>query len=138
MNTGYPYTVEADENGGFFVQFIDIENAFTEGNDLEEAKFNAEEVLSLVLSCILDDNETIPEPSVCPENAFIAYPASKIQTAILLRKARGNRSIVDLANCMNTTLNKVERLESPKNSPSLNELDKAAKALGKKLVLSFE
>jgi antitoxin HicB len=138
MNTGYPYTVEADENGGFFVQFVDIENAFTEGDDLEEAKFNAEEVLSLVLSCILDDNEKIPEPSICPEGGFIAYPASKIQTAILLRKARGNRSIVDLANSMNITLSKVERLESPKNSPSLNQLDKAAKALGKKLILSFE
>jgi antitoxin HicB len=90
MNTGYPYTIEADEDGGFLVQFVDIENAFTEGDDLEEAKFNAEEVLTLVLSCILDDNEEIPEPSVCPKGGFIAYPASKIQTAILLRKARGS------------------------------------------------
>lgn len=138
MNTGYAYTVTADEDGGFLVQFVDFENAFTEGDDLEEAKFNAEEVLTLVLSCMLADNEEIPEPSVCPEGGFVAYPTSKIQAALLLRKARGNKALGELAHAMNTTWLAVEKLENPKNSPSLSQLDKAARALGKKLVLSLE
>jgi antitoxin HicB len=116
MNIGYPYRVEADENGGFCIQFVDFENAFTEGDSLEEAKFNAEEVLSLVLSCMLDDNEEIPEPSICPEGCFIATPELRIQAALLLRKAQGNKS----------------------EFRTLKQLDKAAKTLGKKLVLSLE
>jgi predicted RNase H-like HicB family nuclease len=31
MKTEYPYTVEKDEDGLLFVQFIDLEAAFTQG-----------------------------------------------------------------------------------------------------------
>ena len=46
MRLLYPYTMEAQENGGYFVQFVDLEEAFTEGATLEEAAFNASEVLT--------------------------------------------------------------------------------------------
>jgi antitoxin HicB len=138
MNVGFPYTVEAEENGVLFVQFIDIEEAFTQGDNLEVAAFNAAEVLSALLESRLEMNQTIPEASICPDGGFLAYPDPKIQMAILMKKARGNRSIVELANAMNTTLSNVEKLENPRNSASLNQLHKAAKALGKRLVLSLE
>ena len=138
MNVGFPYTVEAEENGVLFVQFIDIEEAFTQCDNLEEAAFNAAEVLSAMLESRLEMNQTIPEASICPDSGFLAYPDPKIQMAILMKKARGNRSIVELANAMNTTLSNVEKLENPRNSASLNQLNKAAKALGKRLVLSLE
>jgi antitoxin HicB len=78
MNVGFPYTVEAEENGVLFVQFIDIEEAFTQGDNLEEAAFNAAEVLSAMLESRLEMNQTIPEPSICPDGGFLAYPEPKI------------------------------------------------------------
>ena len=138
MNTAYPYTIEPEEGGGFFVQFIDIETAFTQADDLAEAAFNAEEVLSLVLSCMLDDDEEIPIPSTCPEGGLIAYPNAKVQSALLLRRARGSKSIVELATAMNTSWTSIKKLENSRNQTNLSQLERTAKALGKKLVLSLE
>ena len=41
MNIAYPYTLEPQEDGGYLVQFIDLENAFTEGETPEEAALSA-------------------------------------------------------------------------------------------------
>jgi antitoxin HicB len=138
MIIAYPYLADLDDDGRYFVHFIDIEEAITQADSLEEAAFNAAEVLSGILACRLDDNDEIPEPSVCPENGFMAYPETKIQATLLLRKARGNKSLTELANAMNTTWSAVEKLEDYHHTPNLNQMDKAAKALGKRLVLSLE
>ena len=121
MNISYPYLAELEEDNRFFVHFIDIEEAFTQADSLEEAAFNASEVLTGVLACRLEDNDEIPEPSSCPENGFMASPGPKIQAALLLRKAMGNK-----------------RLENPDHWTSLKQLDKAAKTLGKRLILTLE
>ena len=138
MNVSFPYTVEIDEDGYFLVQFVDIEEAFTQGENMEEAAFNASEVLSAMLESRLEKHQEIPEPSQCPNNGFLTTPNTKIQAALLLRKARGNRSLTELANALNITWYAAERLEDPNHYPSMKQLDRAAKALGKKLVLSLE
>lgn len=138
MMIAYPYLADREEDGRFFVHFIDIEEAITQADTLEEAAFNASEVLSGMLACRLDDNESIPEPSVCPENGYLASPSPKVQSALLLRKARGKKSLTELANAMNTTWTAAQRLENPKHWTSLKQLDKAAKALGKRLILTLE
>ena len=56
----------------------------------------------------------------------------------LLRQARGNRSLADLARALNTRWPQVKRLEDPQHWPSLKTLDRAASVLGKRLVLSLE
>ena len=86
MNLSYPYTVEPQEGGGLFVQFVDIEEAFTEGATPEEAAFNAAEVLSGILAHRLERGDAIPTPSTAPDLAHIA-PGVEIQSAILLRQA---------------------------------------------------
>jgi len=138
MIIAYPYLAEQEEDGRFFVHFIDIEEAITQADTLEEAAFNATEVLSGMLVCRLDDDEEIPEPSDCPKNGYLASPSPKVQAALLLRKARGNRTLTELANAMDTTWIAAQRLENPKHWASLKQLDKAAKALGKRLILSLE
>lgn len=117
MKTEYPYTVEQDEDGFFFVQFVDLEEAFTQGETLEDAMSNAAEVLSAMLAYRLEDNQVIPEPSECPSNGLMTTPKLEIQAALLLRKAKG---------------------KNPHHCPSLKQLDKVAKTLGKRLVLSLE
>ena len=102
MKLLYPYTVEVQEGGGYFVQFVDLEEEFTEGATLEEAAFNALEVLSGVLSFRLEKNDVLASPS--PANGLpVAAPRASVQSAILLCEARGERQLSDLARALETS-----------------------------------
>ena len=137
MNFSYPYIIKPQEGGGFFVQFVDFDEAFTEGDTLEEAAFNATEVLTGILGYRLETGESIPKPS--PAKKYqLASPSAAVQSSLLLRMARGDRPLSDLARAMETSWAAAQRLEDPHHWPSLKQLDKAAKVLGKRLVLSLE
>ena len=95
MNTEYPYTVEKDEGGCLFVQFIDLEKAFTQGETLEEARFNAAEVLSAMLAYRLTKNQDIPTPSKCPINGFMISPDPEVQASgLVIKKREGKQAII--------------------------------------------
>lgn len=50
MNSKYIYpAIFSSDNEGYYVEFPDIENCFTDGNTLEEAMENAKDVLELML-----------------------------------------------------------------------------------------
>ncbi|MDR1229699.1 MAG: type II toxin-antitoxin system HicB family antitoxin [Azoarcus sp.] len=137
MDIRYPATLEAQPGGGFFVQFLDFPDIFTEGRTEEEALFNAAEVLSAMLHIKLEEGREIPVPSADKSARAIA-PDAKTQAALLIRQARGDTSIADLARALETSWPAASRLENPKHWPSLKSLDRAAAALGKKLVLVLE
>lgn len=137
MNMSYPYTVEAQEGGGFVVQFLDLDEAFTEGETPEEAAFNAAEVLTGILAWRLEQGQAIPAPSPAGKHP-IASPSAAVQSALLLREARGDRPLSDLARALETSWAAAQRLEDPHHWPSLKQLDRAARVLGKRLVLSLE
>jgi antitoxin HicB len=134
----YPATFQPDPTGGFFVQFIDLDEAFTEGDTMEEALFNAAEVLTLTLQGRVDEGQDIPEPSQNVSCAHDIAPDAKTQAVLLLRHARGSRTLADLARALNTSWPQAKRLEDPRHWPSLKTLDRAARVLGKRLVLSME
>lgn len=137
MNFYYPYTATPQDGGGFFVQFVDLEEAITEGATLDDAAFNAAEVLTGVLSYRLEKGHAIPAPSE-PAGKPVAWPDAKTQAVMLLRNARGERSMADLARGLGTSWAAAQRLEDPHHWPSLKQLERAARVLGKRLVLSVE
>ncbi|MCL2560616.1 MAG: type II toxin-antitoxin system HicB family antitoxin [Turicibacter sp.] len=61
----YPATFTPEEDGGYFIQFPDVKGAYTGINedDIAFGLSMAEEVLGLVLSSCIEDNEPIPNPS---------------------------------------------------------------------------
>jgi antitoxin HicB len=136
MNTAYPYTIEPQEGGGYLVQFVDLDEAFTEGATPEEAAFNAAEVLSLVIEQRLADGQSIPAPSA---GEPVAYPQASIQAALLMRQAREaqGRTLADLARTLRTSWPSAQRLEHPGNNPTLKQLERAAAALGKRLIVDL-
>ena len=138
MQTHYPYTIEKDADGFLSVQFLDLEEAFTQGETLEEAASNAQEVLSALLAYRLEHNQDIPDPSPCPDHAYTVTPRSEVQAALLVKNARGDRPLSELATAMDTSWPEAAKLENPHHWPNLRQLDKAARALGKRLVLSLE
>ena len=64
MSLVYPAKI-VGENGGFVVTFHDLQNVFTEGDTYEEALFNAQEVLDLLLLDMVQDDIDIPTPTPC-------------------------------------------------------------------------
>ena len=120
------------------VQFVDLPDTFTEGHTKEEALFNATEVLSAMLAWRLDETQDVPAPSLRVKGAHYIAPDAKTQAAMLLRLARGERTLSDLARALETSWPAAKRLEDPTHWPSLKTLDRAAAALGKRLVLSLE
>ena len=138
MDIRYPATIEAQKDGAYLVQFIDLPDTFTEGRTKEEALFNAVEVLSAMLAWRLHEAKDVPPPSQKVKGAHYIAPDAKTQAAMLLRLARGERTLSDLARALETSWPAARRLENPTHWPSLKTLDRAAAALGKRLVLTLE
>jgi antitoxin HicB len=136
MQITYPAIVTAEQDG-FTVQFVDLDEAFTEGDTMEEALFNASEVLTLTLEGRLSENLPVPLPSKKIKGAHYVAPDAKTQAVMLLREARGERTLSDLARALETSWPQAKRLEDPHHWPSLKTLDKAARVLGKRLVLTM-
>lgn len=138
LEARYPAVLQLQENGALLVRFVDLDNTFTEGDTLDEALFNAAEVLSALLGCRLDHDPPIPEPSPAGEGLYLIAPDARTQAALLIRWARGNRSLAELARSLETSWPSAQRLENPRHSPTLRQLERAAAALGKRLVLALE
>ncbi len=136
MEITYPARVTR-QHERFFVEFVDLPDTFTEGETLEEALFNAAEVLSGMLAWRLDEGLDIPLATPKLRDAHYIAPDLKTQAALLLRRARADRSLADLARAMETSWPQAKRLEDPHHWPSLKTLDKAARVLGKRLVLTM-
>lgn len=63
MNILYPAKISKESDGHYFVQFLDFPEAFTDGESLEEALFNASEVLTLTLEGRMEEQMKISAPS---------------------------------------------------------------------------
>lgn len=137
MDIRYPATFTPQDNG-FLVEFVDLEDTFTEGETEDAALLNAEEVLTAMLEWRIGNGKPIPAPTPNLAGARYIAPDVKTQAALLVRRARGERSLAELARVMDASWPAVQRLEDAKHWPSLKQLDKAAAALGKKLVLFLE
>ena len=103
MDIRYPAVLEPQEGGGFFVRFVDLEGALTDGETLDEALFNAGEALSAMLGWLLDENKPVPAPSPAGEGMYLIAPDARTQAALLIRRARGDRSLAELARSLETS-----------------------------------
>ena len=130
--------LQAQTEGGFTVTFPDIAEAITEGDDRDAALFNAAEVLTLCLEQRMEDGETIPSATTVKGGVWVE-PAAAVQAALQVRGAREvqGKSLADLARALNTSWPAAQRLEQAKSNPTLRQLERAAAALGKRLVLGL-
>ncbi|CCD08392.1 type II toxin-antitoxin system HicB family antitoxin [Legionella pneumophila] len=141
MKVLYPALFEKQDDGKFLVSFPDFLEAITEGNDIEEAIFNASEVLTLTIEGRIDEKMEIPEPSeINDENYLFIPPAASAQSALLVRWARSHtdHTIAEVARAMNTSWPAISRLEDPHHSPNIKQLERVAAVLGQQLVFSME
>ena len=91
----YPAIFSPAEEGGYTVNFPDLEGCFTEGDTLTEAFYMAEDVLALILYGYETDGRAIPAPSDpgsfdLHEGDFVNYIACDTME---YRKMYNNKSI---------------------------------------------
>jgi len=74
----YPAVFKPEEDGGYYIEFPDICEAYTgiNENDIAYGISMAEEVLGLILSLKIEDGEKLPEPTpinqiTAPENGLV-------------------------------------------------------------------
>ena len=140
MDAKYPYKV-TQEDGAYLVQFADIPEAFTEGETLEEAHFNAAEVLSLVLESRIENEFDVPRPGKSSKQFSQACtPEPAVQAALLAHWCRedASASLADVARMLQTSWAAAQKLEKPGGNPTIKKLNTLAASMGKKLVLAFE
>jgi antitoxin HicB len=137
MNVLYPAIFEYDRTEKrYTVRFPNLPEAITEGETLEEALFNASEVLTLTLEGRIDEGMKIPMPTH-RKGAKLIAPSARAQAALLMRWAKGEHTTAEIARALNTSWPAVARLEDPHHWPNLRQLERAA-AVGQRLVISLE
>ena len=140
MKLLYPAKItfdKADER--YLVTFLDFPEAATEGVSLDEALFNAAELLTLTLEGRVDEKIEVPLPSTKKgKQIYSISPSARVQAALLIRFLKGEHTIAEVARALETSWPSVARLEDPHHWPSLKQLERTAGAIGHKLVLSFE
>lgn len=67
MKYVYPAIFTPETEGGYSVAFPDVEGCYTQGEDLAEAIFMAEDALALTLYGLEEDGQTIPVPTPLSE-----------------------------------------------------------------------
>ncbi len=123
----YPAKIWKEDNV-FYVQFLDIKNAFTYGDTLEEAKEMAADILTTLFSHHIENNIPIPSHSrKSGKDIYLIAPDAKIQAAILLQMASYSKSRKIIHS----------KIKFTRPNITLNQLQKAAKALGRNLVLEL-
>lgn len=137
MKIVYPAIITKGKDNRYLVTFPDLPEAVTEGENIEEALFNASEVLTLTLEGRAEEGVEIPAPSII-KNAHEIAPSARVQAALLLRMNRGKKKVADIARALHTSWPSVSRLEDPTHWPSLKQLERVAATLGKRLVLSLD
>lgn len=137
MKIVYPVIISKDKDNRYLVTFPDFPEAVTEGETMEEALFNASEVLTLTLEGRAEERMDIPVPSDV-KGAHKIAPSARVQAALLLRMSRGKKKIADIARALHTSWPSISRLEDPAHWPSLKQLEKVAATFGKRLVLNLE
>ena len=90
MELKYPFTLEKDEDGSYFIQFPDLPGCMTCGDTIEKAIEMGTDARKCWIESALQDGDFIPEPKTAedyPDNFKLRLPKS------LYRQLANNASI---------------------------------------------
>ncbi len=129
----YPAQFKAAEEGGFVVTFPDIPEAITQGEDEEDARLHAADVLESVIDGYIEDGIPIPAPSKLKHGQhLVELPASYAAKVLLLNEMRTQKiRPADLARRLRVTPQEITRLIDIRHTSRIDGIATALKALGK-------
>ena len=128
----YPVILEAQPEGGFVVTFPDIPEAITQGEDEDEALLYAVEALESALLFYVNDRALLPVPSPAlgrPTVRPSALECAKLGVYQAMME-QGLRK-TDLARRLGWHLPQVDRLFDLSHASRFDQLEAAARVLGR-------
>ncbi|CAK0739106.1 antitoxin HicB [Gammaproteobacteria bacterium] len=128
----YPVILEAQPEGGFVVTFPDIPEAITQGDDEDEALLYAVEALESALLFYVNDRISLPVPSAA--NGRPTVRPSALECAKLgVYQAMTEQGLrkTDLARRLGWHLPQVDRLFDLNHASRFEQIEAAARALGR-------
>lgn len=134
----YPVDLVAAEEGGYVVGFPDVPEAMTQGEDREEALMRAVDALETALSFYIDARQPLPAPSKAKGRPVVRPSALECAKLALYAEmiAQGVRKS-ELARRLGWHLPQVDRLFDLRHASRLDQIEAAARALGKRVEVAL-
>jgi len=135
----YPVTLKKDGDT-VLVTFVDVPEAITFGADEREALLQAIDALETGLSFYVASRKALPVPSKPKRGQKTVAPSALEGAKLGVYKAMMDQGIrkADLARRLGWHMPQVDRLFDLRHASKFEQLQTAASALGKRLVLSME
>ena len=129
----YPVVLQAQPEGGFVVTFPDVPEAITQGEDEEEALLYAVDALETALSFYMDGRKSLPAPSKPKRNQATVRPSALECAKLGVYQAMTEQGIrkAELARRLGWHLPQVDRLFDLNHASRLDQIEAAARALGR-------
>jgi antitoxin HicB len=131
----YPVTLEAQPEGGFVVTFPDVPEAITQGEDEDEALLYAVEALESALSFYVEARKPLPVASKAKRGQRTVRPSALEGAKLGVYQAMTEQGIkkAELARRLGWHLPQVDRLFDLRHASRLDQIEAAARALGRQL-----
>jgi antitoxin HicB len=132
----YPVTL-APDNGTVLATFADVPEAITFGADEDEALLNAVDALETGLSCYIDARRPLPVPSRPAKGQRTVCPSALECAKLGLYQAMTEEGVKksELARRMGWHMPQVDRLFDLRHASRLDQIEAAARALGKSVIV---
>ena len=131
----YPVILEAQAEGGFVVTFPDVPEAITQGEDAEEALLYAVDALETALSFYVDARRPLPVPSRAKRAQPTVRPSALECAKLGVYQAMTEQGIkkAELARRLGWHMPQVDRLFDLKHASRFDQIEAAARALGRRI-----
>ncbi|WP_308389270.1 type II toxin-antitoxin system HicB family antitoxin [Acidithiobacillus sp. AMEEHan] len=129
----FPVVLHPQPEGGFVVFFPDIPEAITQGEDEDEALLVAADALETALSMYVDERKPLPVPSSPMKGQKTVSPSALECAKLGLYRAMLEQGIrkAELARRLGWHLPQVDRLFDLNHASRLDQIEAAARALGR-------
>lgn len=136
----YPVVLTPDDNDTVLVTFPDVPEAVTFGQDQDEALMYAVEALESALSFYVDARQPLPVPSKAKRGQHTVRPSALECAKLGVYQAMTDQGIKksELARRLGWHMPQVDRLFDLKHASRLDQLELAARVLGRHVSVSVE
>ena len=134
----YPVTLTHDDNNTVLVTFKDVPEAITFGADEDEALLNAVDALETGLSFYIDKRRPLPDPGRPAKGQRTVRPSALECAKLGVYQAMTQEGVKksELARRMGWHMPQIDRLFDLNHASRLDQIEAAARALGKSVTVS--
>lgn len=134
----YPVKLTKQKEGGYLVQFPDLPEAITQGENMEDALSEAIDCLEEAIAHRIAKKLEISMPSVRKRCKYIDLSTTfAAKTALYLAMKEQNLSNTSLAKKLDCDEKEVRRLLDPHYNSKLPRIEQALHLLGKRLQIAI-